>query len=136
MQQESYRHPPYTTNWLKYGNDVYRMTTIHADDFVLIIKALARSTRDYAFPICEFQAINPRYNANTLCLPDMGLSIYQATGQGLLRILRKILPLTTEIKYQIDAVNAGDGNGYTLLWNIGMRVIPIFNQRITIPEVA
>ena len=88
MQQESYRHPPYTTNWTKYGNDVDRMTTIQADDFVLMLKALARSTRDYAFPLCEFQAVNPRYNANTLCLPGVGLSVYQATGQGLLHILR------------------------------------------------
>ena len=40
MQQESYHHPPYTTNWLKYGNDVNRMTTIQADDFVLMLKAI------------------------------------------------------------------------------------------------
>ena len=50
MQQKSYRHPPYTTNWLKYGNDVDGMTNINADDFVLMTKALACSTRDYTFP--------------------------------------------------------------------------------------
>ena len=80
MQQESYCHQPYTKKWLKYGNNVDWMTTIHADDFVLMIKAIARSTRDYTFPLCKFQAINPRYNVNTLCLPGVGLLIYQATG--------------------------------------------------------
>ena len=126
MQLDSYKQPPYTSNWIQYGNNIERMPTLRADNFVSTIKSLTRFAHDYTFPMRDFKAINTKYNANTLRLPGVGLRILQQSGQCLFHILQHILPQTAELQSQIDVVTAGDDNGYTLLWNNGQKITKIY----------
>ena len=83
-----------------------------------------------------FESIQPLYTGYGLCLPGVGIHMFQQAGTGLLQILAvNVFPMNNlNIASHFEDVTAGDSNGFTLLWNIGILVIPISKRTETVPE--
>ena len=126
------RQPPFVRDLEKYGH-LEPMKDLTVVAFITLLKVLARKNPQYLIPNIMFEAIIPDYYGNELSLPGLGLQLFQQAGQGLFDVLQRLLPTANPlITEYISAVSARDGNGFILLWDIGMQTILIFKQTITI----
>ena len=57
------------------------------DEFVSFYKKLRRDCILFYIPLMEFEALNITYEADGLCLPGLGLRLFEKCGRALLQVL-------------------------------------------------
>ena len=89
------------------------------DEFVSFYRKLRRDCSLVCIPPMEFEALNNAYEADGLCLPGIGLRLFEKCGRALLQVFERTLPEDNKAIYtQVTSGVEGNGNGYQLLWNI------------------
>ena len=73
----------------------------------------------YVVPVMPFRDIVPKHGAYGLCVPGMGIKLYESCGKLLRKILRRCMPEdVTEAAENIKEMMAVQDNGFDTLWYI------------------